>query len=131
MLFPITLVAAGLLGLMYVGLSFNVVRYRLASKITLGDGGGRPGTEALCIAIRAHGNFQEYVPLALILLGGIEMAGAPRLLVLILAAALVISRFLHAIGLTMKVPNLPRAVGLLGTLIVILVASMTALVLAL
>jgi len=123
---PVTLAAAGLLGLMYMGLTFNVVRYRLRTKTMLGDG----GNAALNVAIRTHGNFMEYVPIALILLGGIEAAGAPHALVLVLAAALVAGRLLHPFGMTRPAPNVFRAGGAMGTWGVILVASITAIVLA-
>jgi len=123
---PVTLLAAGLLGLMYMGLTFNVVRYRLRTKTMLGDG----GNAALNVAIRTHANFMEYVPIALILLGGIEAAGAPHALVLVLAAALVVGRLLHPFGMTRPAPNVFRAGGAMGTWGVILVASITAIVLA-
>jgi uncharacterized membrane protein YecN with MAPEG domain len=127
---PVTLTAAGVLGLMYMGLSFNVVRYRVRTRTMLGDGAGKPGGEALNVAIRVHGNFMEYVPLALILLGGIEAAGAPRMMIVLLAAALVVSRLMHPFGMTKPAPNFFRAGGAMLTYMVIIVASVTALTIA-
>jgi len=127
---PVTLTAAGVLGLMYTALSINVVRYRVATKTMLGDGAGKPGSEALNLAIRVHGNFMEYVPLALILLGGIEAAGAPRVMVLALAVALVVGRLMHPFGMTQPAPNIFRAGGAILTFMVIIVASITALAIA-
>ena len=62
---PITLFTSGVLGLLYMTLTAQVVRQRQKHNVSLGDG----GVEAVQIAIRAHGNFAEYTPLALILLG--------------------------------------------------------------
>jgi uncharacterized membrane protein YecN with MAPEG domain len=128
---PITLASAGLLGLMFIVLSANVVRQRVVCQVAFGDGAGKPEAKPLRLAIRMHGNFAEYVPLALLLLGGIEAAGAPHALVLGLAATLILARVLHPIGLPMKAPNPARFLGTILTWTVILVSSATALVLVL
>ena len=60
----ITLFYAGLNGLIALGLAFLVVRLRQKT----GTGIGTGTSPALERAIRAHGNFVEYVPLILILL---------------------------------------------------------------
>ncbi|GLR66247.1 hypothetical protein GCM10010909_09270 [Acidocella aquatica] len=129
--FHITLLTAGVLGLIFLGISIHVVRQRMATKVVIGDGDARPGTEGLRAAIRMHANFAEYVPLILILLGGIEYAGAPHALVVGLAVALVAARLSHAFGLPRPAPNLLRAGGAMLTWIVLLTASITALALAL
>ena len=129
--FHITLFTAGVLGLIFLGISVHVVRQRVATKVVLGDGDAKPGTEGLRVAIRMHANFAEYVPLILILLGGIEYAGAPHDLVLGLAVALVAARLAHAFGLPRPTPNLLRAGGVILTWIVLVTASITALALAL
>lgn len=124
----VTLVSAGALGLIYFVLSANVVRMRAATKVMNGDGAEREETRKLHTAIRAHGNFAEYVPLILILLGGIESLGASHNLVLGLASALVIGRILHPIGMGMKPPNVFRAGGVLLTWAVLVIASVTLLI---
>lgn len=93
----------------------------------LGEGDGAPGAAALKIAVRAHANFAEFVPLALILLGAIEAAGAPHGLLLGLAVALVLARLAHPIGMARAAPNPLRAGGALVTWAVIAVAAITAL----
>jgi len=128
---PITLAAAGILGFVYLALTFYVVRMRFVTKTMIGAGDGTPGAAPLLVATRMHANFAEYVPLALILIGGIEAAGAPRLLVLGLAGALVLGRVLHPFGMVAKAPNPARAGGAMLTWITIGVASITALVLVL
>ncbi len=128
---PVTLGTAGLLGLLYLALTIAVVRGRWVHKVSIGDGSGQPGTGALLVPIRAHANFAEYVPLALILLGGIEYAGAPHILCLILAAMLIIGRIAHPLGMARPAPNPFRAGGACLTWGMIGIASITALVIAL
>src|SRR5579862_5269001 len=57
-------VSIGLLGLLATALTIHVGRVRSAKQIFLGDGGDRE----MLTAIRAHANFIEFVPLALILI---------------------------------------------------------------
>jgi len=73
--FAVTPIYAGLLGLLFVGLSLWVVARRVRARAASGDG----GDPALSDAIRAHGNFAEYVPLALILMAMGEALGMPAL----------------------------------------------------
>ncbi|MGZ9080482.1 MAG: MAPEG family protein, partial [Burkholderiales bacterium] len=58
----VTPLYAALLGLWLLVLSLRVVQQRRAARVSLGDG----GNTALQRAIRAQGNFVEYVPLALL-----------------------------------------------------------------
>lgn len=94
---------AAILALMYVGLSFNVVRQRYRHKTALGlpdiGGGGRREGLSLERAIRAHANFIEYVPLGLLLMffAGTEGIGAFGLHMA--GCALVTGRVLHAYSL--------------------------------
>ncbi|HQT47524.1 MAG TPA: MAPEG family protein [Acidocella sp.] len=127
---PITLATAGILGLIFLALTGGVTSQRFRSRVMLGEGGSEPGAAALKLAVRAHANFAEYVPLALILLAGIEAAGAPRDLVIGLAVALVLGRLGHAFGMFRPAPNPFRACGALVTWAVIGVACVTALILA-
>lgn len=60
----ITALYASLLGILFVVLSANIVRKRQRFKVALG-GGRQP---SLARAIRAHGNFSEYVPFCLLLI---------------------------------------------------------------
>ena len=83
----------------------------------LGDGGSEP----LLRRIRMHGNLAENAPLFLFLLLLTEMSGQWTGLVPIFAAAFVLVRLSHAIGLSMSAgPSLFRFVGVVGTLICIL-----------
>ena len=60
----VTALYASLLALVFLGLSFNIIRLRRLLRVGVGDG----GEKELSKAIRIHGNFSEYMPLALILL---------------------------------------------------------------
>lgn len=119
---PVTLFTSGILGLLYVTLTVQVIRQRQKHDVSMGDG----GTDAVQIAIRGHGNFAEYVPLALILLGGIEWAGAAHWLCVLLALMLIVGRFAHPFGLMRPPPNAPRLVGVALTLTMIIIASLWA-----
>ena len=81
MLIHVTLVYAGILGLLLVILSFNVMQ----SWVRM-SGEGRTSDRTMRRAERLLSSFVEYVPLGLILLTLIELKGAPYLI-------------LHALGL--------------------------------
>lgn len=97
----VTAVLASILGLIFIKLSFNVIALRRKNKISLGAG----GIEELDRAIRAHGNFSEYVPLGLLLIGALELNGAPLALVALLGLVLVFGRFFHAKGINQAPPE--------------------------
>lgn len=92
----VTLMAAGLLSILYIWLSARVITVRRAAQVSLGTG----GDDLLERRMRAHGNFAEYAPLGLILIGLAEMNGLPTLVVAGLAGLLVMGRVLHAIALS-------------------------------
>jgi hypothetical protein len=87
---------AAVLALGYVALSARVVRFRRANRVSLGSGGHGD----LERRIRAHGNFAEYVPLALLLMALAEAGGQPAWLLHALGMLLVAGRAAHAYGLT-------------------------------
>jgi len=92
----ISMLTAGLLGLLLIALSAYVIAGRIKFKIDLGDG----DNAAMQQRIRAQANFVEYVPLALILLMLVEYASiGPRWMSMAMGGALVAGRVLHAQGL--------------------------------
>ena len=124
----VTLAAAGLLGLIFAVLSIRVVRGRIYGRIMLGDGASSEEGGGLLTHVRTHANFAEYVPLCLLLSGGLEMRSGPTILVKLLATALVLARLAHPVGMVMKPPNPFRAGGFAATLLVLLTASLAAIV---
>lgn len=116
----ITAFYASLLTLLYVSLSFNIIRLRFKLKVGLGDGGKEP----LIKAIRVHGNFAEYIPLALVLLAGFELNNNDALWVHVFGSALFIGRVLHAIGISQTTgTSAPRALGVVSTFTVLLLLA--------
>lgn len=110
---------AGLLGLWYLVLSFRVIQKR--RKIHLGDG----GDPDMIRRIRGHANFSEYVPLALILLGILEVSGTRLWIIHVLGVVLLIARLLHGIALSFTEKwFLGRFLGTVLTFVVLLVASL-------
>lgn len=91
---PITSLYAALTALVFLALSWRVIRYRRANVISLGDSGDKN----LLKRMRAQANCAEYAPLALILLMLSELNGAPPLAVHTMGAAFVVGRVLHAYG---------------------------------
>lgn len=106
----ITLIYAGLLGLLFLGLSCWVVRRRAQFGVMIGEG----EAPELLAAIREHGNFAEYVPLTLLLMALCELSGAGAFWLHIGGTMLLVGRILHAIVIQIpKAPNAPRLVGTL------------------
>lgn len=87
---------AGLLALLYLVLSYRIIILRGGHGISLGDG----GNPILLRRIRAHGNFAEYVPLILILMGILELSHLPIVILHAIGITLVVARLLHAYALS-------------------------------
>ena len=96
MTLQISPILAAFMALLGAVLTIRVIMSRVKLDITAGDG----GNAVMRQAIRAHGNFAEQVPLALILFALAEMNGAPRMALYGLAGLLVIGRLASAMGLS-------------------------------
>lgn len=107
----VTMISAGILGLLMVVLGLRVSTVRRAARVSLGDG----GNALLGERVRAHGNCTETVPIALILLLLVEGQHGQAWYVVALAVLLVITRILHPIGMARPAPNVPRVAGMVGT----------------
>ncbi len=111
----ITLFYAGVLGVLHVVLAENVLKTYVRRTL------GRIDDATVQKAQRVHGNFTEYVPHALILIGLLEINGAPPLAIHGLGALLLVARLLHVWGMYMKqVINPARTTGIQMTAFVIL-----------
>ena len=119
----ITSLVASALTLLFVKLSMAVIKLRGKNKVGLGSG----GHDDLERAIRAQGNFAEYVPIALILIGCLELNGAPWWLVAIPGITLIIGRLFHAKGINTPPPDFSdRVLGMkitFGTLITLVILN--------
>ena len=107
----LTMITAGMLGLLIVVLGLRVSAIRRSAHVSLGDG-GNPLLEE---RIRAHGNAVETIPIALILLGLAERALGQTWYLVAMAVVLVVSRLIHPIGMARPSPNAARVLGILGT----------------
>ena len=116
---------AAALGLLGAALTVNVIVNRGRAKAVSGDG----GAPALAQAIRAHCNFIEQAPLALIVIALGEAAGMRPLMVNLLGAGLVVSRLAAALTLsqTLAVVTRLRVFGASLGVLVLVSASIGAL----
>lgn len=78
----------------------------------------------LLFAIRTHGNFTEYTPIFLILLGLLEMNQVDSRLLTTLAILFVVARLLHVLGMGQQANLKLRQIGMVGSFASILVASL-------
>ena len=91
----VTPLYAGLLTLLFVVLSLRVVNLRRKG-IIFGDN----GDIGVIRIVRAQGNFAEYVPLALLMMGFLEVTRYSIYLLHVLGIVLVIARLLHGVALS-------------------------------
>jgi uncharacterized protein len=115
----VTPLYAGLLTLWFVLLSVRVVNLRRRG-ITFGDSGDIGVTRV----IRAQANFAEYVPLALLLMGFLEVTRYSIYLLHALGVILVVARLLHGLALSFGWQvRFGRVSGSALTFIVLLIES--------
>lgn len=115
---PVTSSVAALAAVVLVALSIRVSLARMRAGVRIGLG----EDETLLRRARAQGNFTEYVPLALILLGLAELRGAGTGWLLAVAVLLVAGRALHVAGILGGRTAL-RAPGMVGTYGALLLAA--------
>lgn len=121
---PVTSIIAALAALLYIALAMRVIGVRRSNKVSLGDAANK----TLETRIRQHGNFNEYVPLALILMAIAELQNAPRLLLIVLGLAILGGRLAHVYGLEnmhKPVGRKLRTYGMLSTFLSLVVLSLT------
>lgn len=92
----ISMMYAGFCTLLVIFLAVRVVKWRREHKIGLGHGDNME----LQMRVRAHANATEYMPLALILLGSLELTGFPPYLIHVLGGTFLFSRIIHAWGVS-------------------------------
>jgi uncharacterized membrane protein YecN with MAPEG domain len=120
-----TMLFAAIFGVLHVIFTLRVGGYRFRSRISLGDGGD---TE-LRNRIRAHGNFVEQVPIALLLLLLNDLNGLADSTLMILGSVLLVSRLLHYVMIVSRsLPIVLRPISMIGTLGTILASAILLLV---
>ncbi len=115
----VTALHAGILGLMVIVLA----TFPGLKRGKLGIGAGNTGNEELELAMRRHGNFVEWVPLVLILIGLLELRGVGSNVIHGLGAGLVVARFLHAVGISHTPGGAARSIGAAATALITAVCS--------
>jgi len=125
MVFPATTAFyAAIFALFYVGLSSWVIMARFADRVPHGDGGCDSGLQK---RIRAHGNFIEFVPIGLILIGLLETSGASHACIQTLLIILLIARIIHPVGMFAPRNSLRQFIcrggSIIATLVVLSIAA--------
>ncbi|MGI9270307.1 MAG: MAPEG family protein [Woeseiaceae bacterium] len=114
MALPITALYGSIMMIFALALSARAGGFRGKSGISVlyGD----PANMELAQRVRVHQNFLEYVPMAIILMGLLEINGGNSTFLHVFGVILIIARYAHAIGLrhdNMAHPG--RAIGAGGT----------------
>ena len=109
----VTALYAALLTLFYLYLTWRVIGFRRAHRVDMGSG------DHLLLRryVRAHGNFVEYAPLSLVLLGLLDLGGWPFWLLHLLGLGVLAGRLAHAWSFSVEEPRLrSRSLGMVLTL---------------
>ena len=101
----------------YLGIAVSILRGKTGIAILHGD------NMVLAERMRRHGNFVESVPLVLILMGAVELAGASPNWLHAIGGILLVARIIHPFGIDHQKPDAPaRIIGTVGTQIATLIA---------
>ena len=116
------------IAIIYLGMSAYVISTRARTNVLLGDG----GNQQMLLAIRRHGNFAEYAPIALLVMAFAEMLGMGALWLHVAGVLLIAGRIMHPFGLHIEEGGVaPRIAGTLSTMGAIVIPSVGILILAL
>jgi uncharacterized protein len=116
MILPITLTLAGAAAILHIWLAARVSRVRRQFKIGLGDG----GNEGLLRRVRAHGNYVENMPLFLILVALLELAGGDRRILWAAGILFILARIVHAFGMDSPARLRLRMIGMMASTLVLI-----------
>ena len=113
MVLSITLSTAAAAALINIWLTMRIGRLRRELKISVGDG----GNEALGRRMRAQLNFAENTPVVLVLIAAIELSGFGGWWLGPVAAAFLLGRVLHGVGMDGGSWEWGRMIGTIVTLL--------------
>jgi len=116
----ITALYGALNALFNIFLAARVSAARGAHKVNLGTG----DHPEMLVAIRAHGNNAEFVPLALIVMLLAELCGGHPAVLHVYGGLLLLARVAHWIGLPRPSPNAFRYFGVAMTWLAIVAGSL-------
>lgn len=114
---------AALLVLLYLWLTAQVILYRRANFVSLGD----QGDKKLAQLIRAHGNFTENAPMGIVLVALVELQGAmPGVVIHALGLLLLVGRCVHGYAFSHFPLNMRgRVAGMALTLTMLALSALT------
>ncbi|MBL9016580.1 MAG: MAPEG family protein [Myxococcales bacterium] len=107
----ITALYGALNAIFNIFLANNVSNARRKHRVSIGEG----DHPAMLVAIRAHGNNAEFVPLAILMMLIAELCGANSVVLHAYGGGLLAARVLHWVGMPRKAPNVFRFVGVAFT----------------
>ena len=110
-LLPVTLLSAAAATFLNIWLGLRIGQLRGQLKVSVGDGGHEP----LLRRMRAQANFIESAPFVLILIAGLELSGASRAGLGLIAVIYLLVRISHAIGMEAPEKRRWREIGAMGT----------------
>lgn len=125
MVIEIVPVYAAILTLIFVVLSIRTLNLRRKLKVLVGD----REDMTLRRAIRAHGHFAEYVPLAIVLMLLLELKGATGWLHVV-GIVLIVGRLIHAFGISRDPEDVRLRVAGMGATLFVLISSAIRLLIA-
>ena len=120
---PVTLSSAAACALLNIWLGSRIAAFRKEYHVSVGDGGHEP----LMRRMRAQSNFIEHAPFVLILLGGLEISGANRIALAVIAAVFIAARISHGIGMDGGDRHRFRVFGMISSSVVTLTLTVWAL----
>lgn len=117
----ITGITAAFLVFLQIALTYNIIRYRIKNRISLGDN----GDFELLRRRSAHSNLQENAPIFLLLLLVCELQDVAPLILYSLSAIFIIGRLSHAYGILCgSSHDSPRKIGMMLTFLCHIVAAL-------
>lgn len=110
---PVTILFAGILGLLFFSLSLRTIYGRVKNKVNLGTG----DSDDMLRRVRTHANFAEYIPFLLIIMGLLEYHSVSSTFLYVYGTVVVLGRCLHVYGLySPQTPGWARVYGMQCTL---------------